>query len=60
VGVAVVAPGVVPGYGFAIAAVFILNIVTLICSIWLQVVLQQSLDDSFRDRVLVDQKTNST
>lgn len=52
VGVAVVALGLAPGYGFAIAAVFLLNIVTLICNVGLQVVLQKSIDGSFRGRVL--------
>jgi MFS family permease len=52
VGVAVVVLGLAPGYGFAIAAVFLLNIATLICGVGLQVVLQKSLDESFRGRVL--------
>ena len=52
VGAVVIALGAVPNYWFAIVAVFALGIVGVVCGVGLQVLLQKSIDESFRGRVL--------
>jgi MFS family permease len=51
-GVFVVALGVAPNFWLAVAAVFVLGIVSVVCVVGLQVILQKAIDASFRGRVL--------
>ena len=52
VGLLVVAIGVVPSFWLATGTVFVLGIVGVICGVGLQVLLQKSINESFRGRVL--------
>ena len=52
VGIWVVAVGVIPNFWLATGAVFVLGIVGVICGVGLQVLLQKSIDEAFRGRVL--------
>ena len=52
VGVAVAVFGFMPNYLSGLVAIFILSIVTVLCGVGLQVVLQQSIDAAFRGRIL--------
>lgn len=51
-GAFVITLGVIPNYGFALAAIFILGILGVVCGVGLQVLLQKAIDESFRGRVL--------
>ena len=52
VGVAVAVFGFMPNYGSALFAMFVLSVVTVMCGVGLQVVLQKSIDEAFRGRIL--------
>ncbi len=52
VGVIVVLLGVVQNYWFAVGVVAVLGLAVVVCSVGLQVLLQKSIDESFRGRVL--------
>jgi hypothetical protein len=52
VGVAVAVFGLMPNYVSGLIAIFALGIVTVMCGVGLQVVLQKSIDAAFRGRIL--------
>jgi MFS family permease len=52
VGVIVVVLGLVPNYWLGVLIVGILGFTVVVCSVGLQVLLQKSIDDAFRGRVL--------
>ncbi len=52
VGVAVMALGLVPGYWLAVATVALLALILVLSNVGLQVLLQKSINDDFRGRVL--------
>jgi MFS transporter, DHA3 family, macrolide efflux protein len=51
-GVIVVILGAVPNFWLAVAAIGLVGIAIVVCSVGLQVLLQNTIDESFRGRVL--------
>ena len=52
VGVAVAAFGLTPNYVAGMVAIFVLGVITVMSNVGLQVVLQKSIDETFRGRIL--------
>lgn len=52
VGAAVAVFGLMPNYALGLVAMFVLSVVTVMCGVGLQVVLQKSIDEAYRGRIL--------